>query len=87
MTNLIRKNYRSEYFNIPSEYWLIYEIDGMAGITRVYKSTDVHESRCYRVIQKDGTIIEAGDIRAIYNMRGNIARDEVEYTKEILKLV
>ena len=78
MKNIVRKDYTSPYFDIKSEYWIIYDIDNIKGITRIIELDEAHEGRKYRVIEKNGTVIEASTIRAFYNMRGDIAYDEVE---------
>lgn len=86
MVNIVRKDYRSICFDIKSEYWIIYNIDNIKGITRIIELDEAHESRKYRVIEKNGTVIEASTIKAFYNMRGDIAYDEVEYIKQIHNL-
>ena len=86
MTNIVRKDYKSICFDIKSEYWIIYDIDNIKGITRIIELDEAHESRKYRVIEKNGTVIEASTIKAFYNMRGDIAYDEVEYIKQIHNL-
>lgn len=86
MTNIVRKDYYSFCFDIKSEYWIIYDIDDIKGITQIIELDEAHEDRKYRVIEKNGTIIEASTIKAFYNMRGDIAYDEVEYIKQIHNL-
>ena len=86
MTNIVRKDYKSTCFDIKSEYWIIYDIDNIKGITRIIELDEAHESRKYRVIEKNGTVIEASTIQAFYNMRGDIAYDEIEYIKQIHNL-
>lgn len=86
MTNIVRKDYKSLCFDIKSEYWIIYDIDNIKGITKIIELDEAHEDRKYRVIEKNGTIIEASTIKTFYNMRGDIAYDEVEYIKQIHNL-
>ena len=81
MVNIIRKDY-STFFNIPSEYFIVYDVKGIKGAVQIRKANI--DARCnYMVIQSDGTIIETATLRQFYNIKGQIAFSEADFVNDL----
>lgn len=88
MVRMIQNTIYMKWFTehpIEDEFWIIYDIDNIKGITKIYHIEDAHNERQWRVIQLDGTIRETACIKNFYSLKGDIAFEDVEYIKSMHK--